>query len=235
MNCVPRNKRISQLCSILTQTGLFLLFYTIPTSALTWDQFSRSMHKGFTERQPIDWNNMIGILITMVIFILLMGLFHLYNKWQQRYLRTWYLEFRRKMKTKESRLPDGRPEKRKWFRLRNRSVFRWIAPHSGDEQYHRDRMVDISGGGLSFTTAENLNVGTQMTFLLDIGDENRLPLNGYVVRVERGELGGDMRYFVAIQFDGVDENQRQRLVNWIIQGERDGIRRQKNDSTNHSG
>ncbi len=199
-----------------------------PRSALgmTWRELSRSLHSTFSQRHPLDHENIVGLALILIVFGLLVAGFRLYACKQQKGIEKFYNDRRQKRQQQEM-LPDGKTQKRKWFRLKTRDWLRWFQ-FSGftpltDSQYKRDRMVDIGGGGLRFTTEQKLELGAIITFLLDIGVDEPLSVWGRVVRVQEKSGDDPQQYFVAIQFAQLPDADRQRLVAWIMQGQRDAL------------
>lgn len=204
-----------------------LLVFVFPqhTMGMTWRELSGSLHSTLNQRHPWDYQNILGLALTLIIFLLLMASFRLYTSRQEKGVRRFYDERRNKSRNNPDILPDGQMQKRQWFRLKTRDWLRWFHFRGfsplGDSDYKQDRMVDIGGGGLSFTTEQQLDIGAIITFLLDVGSGEPLSVWGRVVRVQDATKNQPQRYFIAIQFAELPDADRQRLVVWIMQGQRD--------------
>lgn len=206
-----------------------LLIFVYPHKAvgMTWRELSGSLHSTLNQRHPWDYQNIVGLALTLIIFLLLMACFRLYTSRQEKSVRQFYAQRRNQSRNNPDIIPNGQMQKRQWFRLKTRDWLRWFHFRGfsplGDSDYKQDRMVDIGGGGLSFTTEQKLDIGAIITFLLDIGSGEPLSVWGRVVRVQAATKNQPQRYFVAIQFAELPESDRQRLVVWIMQGQRDAL------------
>lgn len=218
-----------RLRRVIELTGLWAVcFLAAPPTAqgITWEELSSSLHRTFHYRHPWNYENLIGLALTLIIFGLLMLTFKIYTRLQHKGWQRFY-DYRRKHLERVSTLPDGRPQRRQWFRLPVQTWLKWFhfrgfAP-SDDYEFRRDRMVDISGGGLSFTTDRKLDTGAIITFLLDVGDSEPLSVWGRVVRVQDKSPDEPWRYSIAIQFADLPNADQRRLLSWIMKGQRAAI------------
>lgn len=223
-------KRPRRLMQALFQVSLLVaggIIYPLTTAGMTWRELSSSLHSTFNENTHWDYNNMVGPALTLIIFAFLMACFKLYTIRQKKGLQRVYDEPRRQNRLDVSRLPDGQVQKRQWFRLQTRDWLKWFhfrgfSPLS-ESEYRQDHMVDIGGGGLSFTTEKKLDIGAVITFLLDVGSGDPLSVWGKVVRVQEKTDHEPQRYFIAIQFSQLRDTDRRRLVAWIMKGQRNAI------------
>jgi hypothetical protein len=214
------------LLQILPVSSLLIIgAIAYPRAALgmTWRELSGSLHRTFNQSHTWDYQNILGLALTLIIFSLLMACFKLYNFRQQKGIENFYHE--RLRNKRAATLPNGQTQKRQWFRLKKRDWLLWFHFRGfsplGESDYKQDRMVDIGGGGLSFTTDHKLEIGAIITFLLNIDGDEPLSVWGRVVRLMEKTATEPQRYFVAIQFAELPDADRQRLVAWIMQGQRD--------------
>ncbi len=123
-------------------------------------------------------------------------------------------------------------QKRDWFRLKTDAEFKWIAAHLADSaresQYNIDQLIDISGGGLSFSTFELLNPADEINMILPTGS-NPICIDGRVIRA----VPSDDAFHVSVQFIGLLDGQRDKLVAWIQKNQRNAmfVEKQEENST----
>lgn len=201
---------------------LQMLIFVLPCQAeVTWHDVSRSMNSSFSGDQVFSMKNAIALLVILV-FILVAVIFHLF--WPRK-------EKEKKDYNQISWRPLNQQQKRKWFRLLTSAEFEWIPADNASivkkNQYKKDRLVDISGGGLCFTTAEKLNSGDQIILLLDTGGGKNLTLNGEVLRV--GEEIGQEKAInkVSVKFGNLLSGERDRIVALIMNRQRDTIQKKE--------
>jgi len=87
--------------------------------------------------------------------------------------------------------------------------------------------LDVSGGGMLLTGPESLELDTAVRFTLNLG-HGLLPISGRgrVVRVE----GGGRR---ALMFDEISQADRQRLIRFIFERQRDALAKGANVAPLH--
>lgn len=203
---------------------LQMLIFVLPCQAeVTWHDVSRSINSSFSGDQVFSMKNAIALLVILV-FILVAAIFHLFRPRKEK---------EKKDYNQISWRPLNQQQKRKWFRLPTSAEFEWIPADNAfivkKNQYKKDRLVDISGGGLCFTTAEKLNSGDQIILLLDTGGGKTLTLNGEVVRIEE-EIDQDKAINkVSVQFGNLLSGERDRIVSFIMNRQRDTIQKKKED------
>ncbi|MGI6436324.1 MAG: flagellar brake protein [Syntrophomonadaceae bacterium] len=228
MRPLSRGKRLRRALSQIGFWAGWGLMHPPIAQGITWDELSSSLHRTFHYRHPWDYENMIGLGLTLIIFGLLMAAFKIYTGLQQKGWQRFYNDYcHKRLLVGASTLPDGSPQKRQWFRLPTQAWLKWFhfrgfAPNH-DHEYKQDRMVDIGGGGLSFTTEKKLDIGAVITFLLDVGSGEPLSVWGRVVRVQEKTPTEPQQYSIAIQFADLPNADRQRLLSWIMKGQRDAI------------
>lgn len=118
-------------------------------------------------------------------------------------------------------------QKRNWYRLKTRGEFKWVpaelAPNVKENKYRHDQLIDVSGGGLCFSTAEPIANGDEIKLILSLGEKNPLVLNGKVIRaVEDAGV-----HTVSIEYIGIRDGQRDRIISWILKNQRNIMQNQK--------
>jgi len=194
---------------------------------VTFNELSSSLNSNFTETQVFGLSERTLFIIVFVVIIALIMFFRWYadqNKEAQRRSYELYQE-RKKM---ASSATAGRQHDRKWFRLRTQAPFRWItseelAKRVKEKNYHQDHLVDISGDGLCFSTALSLNIDDDLNFFLDAGDGQFLSMNGHVVRIVDKTEDDTPLFDVSVKFNYLLPGDRDKIVAWILQRQRDGM------------
>lgn len=107
--------------------------------------------------------------------------------------------------------PDGEAEV-----TQRRSFVRVRAPlgvtlHLDEPGVHRVRTLDLSGGGMLLTGAEELGPDQMVNFSLGLRD-GRPPVKGMARVVRTGETGQ-----CALVFQQIDEGDRDRLIRFVFQ------------------
>ena len=74
-------------------------------------------------------------------------------------------------------------------------------------------LVDLSAGGLSAAGGAPLELGDTVQCQFELPGVGRFSLQGHVVRLAKGSR----RPVVAIQFEGLDYDQRAELMRWVFQ------------------
>jgi len=197
---------------------LQMLIFVLPCQAeVTWHDVSRSMNSSFSGDQVFSMKNAAALL---VILVFILGAVIFYLLWPRK-------EKEKKEYNQISWRPLNQQQKRKWFRLPTSAEFEWIPAENASivkkSQYKKDRLVDISGGGLCFTTAEKLNSGDQIILLLDTGGGKELTINGQVVRIEEENVQDKAINKVSVQFGNLLSGERDRIVAFIMNRQRDTI------------
>ncbi len=214
-------------------TAMFVLLqmtvYVLPCQAeSTWSQISRGFNEAFSGSQALK--NVIGFLFTILAFGLIILAFRAYlmKKEKEIHRHRFGVILR----------PLSSQQKRNWFRLRINAEIQWIpaaeAWKTKEGHYKKDRLVDISGGGLCFTTAEKLNPGDEIKFLLDVGGDKPLSLTGRVLRIHDEPGENKTMSKVAVQFENILNGVRDRIVCLIMKRQRDAIQEKKRDDDGSS-
>lgn len=194
---------------------LITLILALPARAeVTYYDVSRSISDSLSGSRV----SVAGIFLTVLFFALVFLIF------RQSWLRK-EKELDRKRRTRITLQPKGQPHKRSWFRLKTSAEFKWVladeAPRKKEEQYNMDRLIDISGGGVSFITGQNLNPGDEIKFLLDTGKDKPMLVNGRVLRTDQESEQNSTLYKVSAQFGNLTNGERDRIVSFIMRRQRD--------------
>ncbi|MEN6347887.1 MAG: PilZ domain-containing protein [Syntrophomonas sp.] len=213
--------------------GLLLQLFVFPlpgyASVTSWDQFSDSMNYSFSGQR----SNMLALIFLVMGFVILFVIIRVYFNREEKAERLSRKAYREKREAQEKQ--PG--QQRKWFRLKTSAEFRWIPTTMGDRvaenKFINDRMVDISGGGLCFATAELLNPGDEIEFILNTGEGKPMRLYGIVARIIEQEED-ELVNHVSIQFAGLRNGERDRIVSWIMRRQRDGIHEEDEEEAEDS-
>lgn len=211
---------------------LQMFIFVLPGQAeVTYYDVSRSINDAFSGKQIFSSKNIIGTVMTILFFVLVVLIFRL----------SWLIKEKELSQKRQSRIklrPLGQQRKRKWYRLRTNMEFKWMfaveASKSKEKQYKNDCLVDISGGGLSFRTAEKLNPGDKIKLLLDLGGGKTLSTQGRVLRIEKEVEQNNAMYKISIQFEDLLNRERDRLVSFIMKRQRHSIQSKKWEDTSLS-
>ncbi len=92
-------------------------------------------------------------------------------------------------------------EKRKNPRLEANYIANYRTSESSDQGYRMVTLKNISAGGALFTTAERLNVSTDVDMELNIPGSKRTPLTAVVVRANQVHRMNLNLYEIAVKFN----------------------------------
>ncbi len=223
--------KVPGLKTIMTVLFMLQSLFVFPnqTLALNWDEFSGAVNKGFRENQVFGFDDFMLLMVIILVSLIVVAIFRAQDMRKTKEMNRSFAEYKERTRAASA----GKQQNRQWFRLRTRAEFSWILASKADtarqNQYHQDQLVDISGGGLSFQTAENLEANDEIVLILDTGGVKPLNIKGRVIRTveenNKAEDGNNAAlYNVAIQFVGLTGGQTDQIVNWITKRERE-IRR----------
>ncbi len=180
-----------------------------------------------TFNSPVDNKMSAGVFVFILLMIALIYVLVKINSSKTR--KDIQISHELYVENKRSQQQTNSNQKRNWFRLQTNDQFEWI--HSSlahlDIPYHKDRLVDISGGGLCFSTSDEVAKDDEIRVFLNIGGRLPLALNGQVTRVT-GD-GAEIR--VSIKFIGIRDGQRDRIISWILKNQRSTIVEEKDDGS----
>ncbi|MCL5056452.1 MAG: PilZ domain-containing protein [Actinobacteria bacterium] len=211
--------------TIMAALLLQMIFFALPVQAETnWNEVSKSINNSLSGNDVFSMKNILALFLTILIFFLVYQIFKM----------SWKREEKRSYERRRSRIslrPLAPQQKRYWFRLKTDSEFEWATAEEASKarkiNYKKDRLVDLSGGGLCFITLEQLNAGDDIKLLLDIGRGKPLSLDGHVVRVDEITRQDNTMQKVSVQFGEIVEGERDRIVSLIMNRQRDSIQTEK--------
>lgn len=217
-----KNLKLSIAVFLLLQMFIFVL----PVQAeVTYHDVSSSITDAFSGKQMFSSKNIIGTIVTILFFALVILIFRM--SWQRQ-----EKELSQKQHNRIKLRPLDRQQKRKWYRLRTNMEFKWIpASEAYKNKYNNDRLADISGGGLCFETAKELNTGDKIKLLLDLGGGKTLSTQGRVLRIEKETGQENKMYKVSIQFEGLSNRERDRVISFIMKRQIHSIQSKKQEDT----
>ncbi len=210
-------KRISScLKTFLSALWLLQIFiFVIPAQAATRNDFLFNLKDTFNS--PVsDKYSISTIIILLVVCALVIWAFRYSSSREENALRSSHKDYQEKVRSQKS----SNHQQRNWFRYKTTAEFKWIpaekASNVKESRYNNDRLLDVSGGGLSFTTAESIKNGDEIKAIIFLDEGKPLPLNAQVVRVTENEGTNS----VSTQFIGLRDGQRDRIVAWILKTQR---------------
>lgn len=163
------------------------------------------------------------IIIAIILCVVVIWTIYYYSLQEKETQRKSHVFRQEKMRLQRSLSP----QKRNWYRIKTRGEFRWIqselAPKLRESKYKHGQLIDVSGGGLCFSTAEPVALGSGIRFILSLGEDNSIALNGKVVRV----LEQDGMNQVSLEYTGIREGQRDRIIAWISKSQRSNLQKEK--------
>lgn len=197
-----------------------MFVFVLPARAANRNDFLFNLKDTFNS--PASKNiSSTEMIISMAFIVLIILFFIAFSTEQNKRRSTRKLnQYKRQMQKKASRQPAAGQQNRSWFRLATRTEFRWIPVEQASRvrinRYKVDHLVNISGGGMCFTSKESLETGDHIKILLSTGEGDPLYLDGRVVRV----VFGDEMYRISVEFDSIRDGQRDRIVAWIMERQR---------------
>lgn len=207
---------------VLTTVFLTLqtLIIVLPAQAANRNDFLFNLKDTFNS--PVtDKFSLSSVIMIIALAVLLGSFFYCYSteKNVQRISRKLEKVKKRQQMLTSKQILSGK-QKRNWFRLTTRAEFKWIPAEKASQvrsnRYKSDRLIDISGGGICFSTTEKLKSGDQIKLLLSTGTGEPLFLNGLVIRVSADD---DINK-VSVEFVGIRDGQRDKIVAWILARQR---------------
>ena len=124
----------------------------------------------------------------------------------------------RLVKTRKSN-DSTRGHKRDWLRLPVNQYF--LYARGNDKNYEKAKAVNISGGGLLFTTDRKLEQNENLQIVLDFAGDKRMDLTGQVAWIsENSAENKERRYLVGVKFGDIKPRDRDGLISRILQKQR---------------
>lgn len=112
-----------------------------------------------------------------------------------------------------------RGQNREWLRL---PVNQYFVYSRGDEEiYEKAKAVNISGGGLLFTTDKKLEQNENLQIVLNFAEDKRMDIAGQVAWIsENSAENKERRYLVGVKFGEMKASERDGLISRILQKQR---------------
>lgn len=201
------------------------IFVAWGRAEVTFDDISRSLNDSLSGNQLFSMKNIISTILTILFFALAALVFRLAWLRSERQLS-------QKRRKRISLRPVNRQQRRNWYRLRINSEFKWIiageAVKARENQYKTDRLIDISGGGLCFGTAEKLYPGDEIKMLLDTGRDEPMNLSGRVLRVGKEARPDNTEYYkVSVEFGHLLIGKRDKIISYIMKRQRENVQKER--------
>jgi len=194
--------------------------FTMPARAANRNDFLFNLRDTFNSH-PSRNISTSELIISLTFLALIVVFFIAFSSEQNKRRSTRKLsQYKKRMQKQAGRQPGAGQQNRSWFRLKTKAEFRWIPAEQASKvrinRYKLDHLVDVSGGGMCFTTRELLQNGDHIKILLSTGSGDPLYLDGKINRVALYE---DM-YQVSVEFVGIRDGQRDRIVAWVTESQR---------------
>ncbi len=109
--------------------------------------------------------------------------------------------------------------KRDWLRLPVNQYF--LYARGSGKNYEKAKAVNISGGGLLFTTDKKLEQNENLQIVLDFADDKRMDIAGQVAWIsENSAENKEKLYLVGVKFSDIKPRDRDGLISRILQKQR---------------
>lgn len=218
-------KKCYLLKRIIMLTVIQILVFVLPLQAANRNDFLFNLKDTFNNSVVDKFS--VNTSIAIIICTALLGLFLFYNSREKNIRRS----ARKLRQIKEHRQmlvsKQAAGQRRKWFRLATRAEFKWMPVDQLSQARHNrytvDRLIDISGGGICFSTDKILKPGNQIKIIISTGQGDPINMNGQVIRVSRDNDS----YKVAVEFIDIRAGQQDRIVTWILARQRKAIHEKK--------
>ncbi len=209
---------------------LMLLAYPGECQAITFDDFSTTVNGAFAS-DPFAGNHLIALVSMILLALLVVVSFKWGWRKEIKNVDQHYEQVKKRHNQYMAAVQAGQAQKRQWFRLREPAEFEWLPPHRPSlarrPKYKSDRVIDLSAGGIGFTTTEVLELEDTIRLILYTDEKEPLYLSGRVVRILPDEQSGGMASLIGVSFDDMPESERNRLNAWLIKRQRDFIQKEK--------
>jgi Tfp pilus assembly protein PilZ len=118
---------------------------------------------------------------------------------------------------KNSKTNDSfKEQKRAWLRLPVNQYF--LFARDNDNDYEEAKAVNISGGGLLFTTRRKLEQNENLKIILNFAGDKKLALAGQVAWIaDNTTENSEMIYLVGVRFGDIKASERDGLISRILQ------------------
>jgi len=117
------------------------------------------------------------------------------------------------------------PQKRQSVRLSVSLPIQFQYLDRNDDSVYKGLTVDISAGGVLFSSSQPCTPGESIKVELELTEKDKISSVARVVRCSDKSEDALRRYRVAIQFEDITENQRDRIFKFIFDKQREWIRK----------
>lgn len=112
-----------------------------------------------------------------------------------------------------------RGQNRDWLRLPVNQYF--LYSRGNEENYEKAKAVNISGGGLLFTTDKKLVQNENLQIVLNFAEDKRMDIAGQVAWIsENTAENKEKLYLVGVKFGEIKASDRDGLISRILQKQR---------------
>jgi c-di-GMP-binding flagellar brake protein YcgR len=116
-------------------------------------------------------------------------------------------------------------QRRRWVRIPISLPVKFQLEHSTEAEIYEGQTIDISGGGIQYRSETALEPGTIIHLCLDLPRREPICCKARVLRFEEdSELKGQEARIV-VEFVDISEGQRDRIMNFIFEKQREWIRK----------
>lgn len=123
----------------------------------------------------------------------------------------------------------GSSTQRDWMRLSIEQEV--LYARAEDNKYKRAKVINMSGGGLLFTTREELQKDDELEIILDLSSGEELNLKGRVVRVTEDSGNDDKKQFmIGVQFLNIKKGEQDKIVGEILREQQESVLEEKRKS-----
>jgi Tfp pilus assembly protein PilZ len=112
-----------------------------------------------------------------------------------------------------------RGQNRDWLRLPVNQYF--LYSRGNEEIYEKAKAINISGGGLLFTTDNKLEQNENLQIVLNFAGDKRMDITGQVAWISKNTAENKEKlYLVGVQFGDIKASERDGLISRILQKQR---------------
>lgn len=94
-----------------------------------------------------------------------------------------------------------------------------------DDTIYQGLTVDISAGGILFSSSQTFIPGERIKVEMELGEQNKISSIARVVRGFDKDEDALRGYRVAVQFEDITENQRDKIFKFVFDKQREWIRK----------
>lgn len=117
------------------------------------------------------------------------------------------------------------PQKRQSVRLNINLPITFQYLDRDDQSVYQGITVDISAGGVLFSSAQSCTPGEKIKIEMELTEQLKISSEARVIRCFDKHESGLKEYRIAIQFENMTENQRDKIFKFIFDKQREWIRK----------